>query len=165
VNTPRGQILQRVFLAFVLPLGGALLVLLPVGALVAVGVRETIVDACGVPMMLVAAAAAGWAAPRVLRYAAQHSTSRRVLAGVLGLVAANLVSRGLEQVGVQSDALSHVQGPLVWDGLRAMLHEVTAMVCGFGSLGSTAFLVLGAPRIGELRAAEQAVRPDGRAHG
>ena len=74
------------------------------------------------------------------------------------------MGRGLEQVGVQPDALSHLRGPLVWDGIRAMLHELMTMISVFGSLGAVAFVVLGTARVAEQRAAE-GIRPAGGAHG
>jgi hypothetical protein len=155
VNAPQTETVQRLLLAFAVPFSGFLLAL-PLGALLLVGVPESTVNACGVPVMVVAAGVAGWAAPRVLRYAARYSGMRRVLAGVLSVAATNLVGRGLERVGVDGDALSNVQGPFVWDGIRAMLHEGSAMACVYGTLVGTAFLVLGRPRSEELRAAEQA---------
>lgn len=145
MSNPSQRIAERVVLALGLPLVGVFLAMLAAGALSLVLPSGVVENGFVIVVVPAGIAAAALLAPRALRFAGRYSQLRRFLSGVFGWVAAVGVARGLEFVGIVPDALSHLQHASQWQGITAMGHEATMLLCFYGTLGAGTFVALGRP--------------------
>jgi hypothetical protein len=131
---------ERALLGLALPFAGLLTGLLSSGVALTAGAPEFPVMALACVGMIGGVVAASCVVPRIVPSARAFSLSRRVLAGVAGIVGLAVGGHLAVWLGLDPDALSH--SPSYW----AILEEAVAMAVGYGAMVAAASTMLGRPK-------------------
>lgn len=139
------RMVERVLLCVGFLLGGIAAGFLSAGAAIWVGLREPSVSGVGVAGTVVGIVAAAAVAGRVVPSARRFALSRRIVAGVVGLVTFSAVGKCLPFLGLDPDALSHSPSP--W----AMVDEAVSMLISYGSMLAATVAALARPNLADHR--------------
>ena len=141
---------ERVLLGLSLSIGGMFTAFPIAGVAIAAGLHEPIVSVIAALGMVLGVVAMAHVAPRVFPNAVRFSISRRILAGLVGILAAVVGGRGLVLLGLDADALSNLPSAdnamaLSW----AIAQEGMYMVTTLGTMLAAASTALGRPLAAE----------------
>ena len=136
-GSSHGGMAERILLSVVLPLGGMFTGFLLAGVGIVVGLPERTASGIAVLGTLLGVVAMSHMAPRAIPNASRFSVARRIVAGVVGFLAASAAGRFLSFLGLDVDALSYSSS--VWavaeEGLSMLLILGSMLVAGVTALG------------------------------